>query len=46
MFIQDDIMYAFMDDFMVLPATQIWRNVYEGLPDAVERHDWLFYLTH
>lgn len=46
LFIQWDIGLAFFDDFMVLPCTPLLGRVYQGLPDAVFRHDYLFAGTH
>lgn len=46
LFIQSEISCAFVDDFMVLPAACIVGNIYQGLTPHVERHHFLFYLTH
>lgn len=56
MFIADDIACANIDDWCNLPLGEPvgvcttpdgrYVNVYEGVPDAVARHDALFELTH
>jgi hypothetical protein len=46
MFIQYEILEAFMDDFMVLPAENLIGNVYAALAPHAERHSLLFALTH
>lgn len=46
LFLQDEITMAFIDDFMVLPAVKVWANVYEGLSEAVQRHDDMFRGVH
>lgn len=46
MYIQDEIGNMMIDDFMVLPADVIYRNVCEPVGVAYKRHVACFYLTH
>ena len=49
LFIQHEIGCCFIDDFMVLPHTELNSRgcvIVMGLSDAVKRHDDMFFLTH
>lgn len=46
LYLHDEIVLAFIDDFMVLPAERMIGNIFQGLLPAVARHRDLFELTH
>jgi hypothetical protein len=46
LFLQDEVLKAFFDDFMVLPIAYQIANVVVGASAAVERHDLAFAFTH
>lgn len=46
MFIQYEIANMYVDDFMVLPATRVFRHVYKPLSSAYQRLNDSFLFTH
>lgn len=46
LFLAQEIACMYVDDFLNLPIVPAPRNVVEGVPEAVERMNALFELTH